>query len=211
MAFYSYATFTMPWLYPYAGPASTPWFYPFSSTQTVFTLFGQPATPATLFADSTDYTYGLQFTVSESCTLTAIWFYSAPGATSLPVTIALYAVTGATLIQRQGTNGTPTTWSGAAGSGWVRSAFASPSTLATATSYKGCILDNSASSFYAPTSHYWDTGPGSGGLTTGPITAPNNAGADGGQDSFFQGSSVLNYPNSSFNATNYWVDVEVTV
>ena len=171
----------------------------------VLTLFGQPASPASLTSDSADYTMGVQFSVSVSgATLTAIWFYSAPGAGALPDSIALYAVTGASLVHSE-----TASWSGAAGSGWVRAAFSSPPSLTSGTSYKACIFENTGNFFYSTTAHYWDTGAGSGGIVNGPLSAPNNAGADGGQDTFTNSSS-LSYPSSSFNAANYWMDPEVT-
>src|SRR5579872_549059 len=139
-----------------------------------FTLFGQTG-GAALTADPTDYTMGVQFTVSRAAALKAIWFYSAPGAASLPGTIALYAVTGAALVASQAA-----AWSGAAGSGWVRAAFGSPPALASGTAYKACVFDNFGNNFYSTTAHYWDTGAGAGGITNGPLSTPNNAGGDGG-------------------------------
>jgi hypothetical protein len=172
----------------------------------VFTLFGQPATPATLVADATAYDMGVAVTVSRTVQVNAIWFYSAPGAAVLPQTIALWRVTGpgtGTLITSQAA-----AWSGAAGSGWVRAAFTSPPAMTTGNQYKPAILQTTVANFYSATAHYWDTGAGAGGITSGPLTAPNNAGADVGQDSFHV-TALLSYPDTAFNATNYWVDVEV--
>lgn len=174
---------------------------------TTYTLFGQPASPASIVSDSTAYTLGVQFSVASSgYTLTGIWFYSASGAASLPSTIGLYAVSGTSLVHSE----TPS-WSGAAGSGWVKATFASPPSLTSGAAYKGCVLDASpGGNWYSATSHYWDTGSGSSGITSGPdLSAPNNAGGSGGQDTLNTGSTIA-YPSSSFNAANYWVDVEVT-
>lgn len=172
---------------------------------TAYTLFSQPANPASLTDDSADYTMGVQFSVNQSgCTLTAVWFWSAPGAGALPDTIALYAVTGASLVHSE-----TASWSGAAGSGWVRAAFSSPPSLTSGTNYKAAIFENTGNFFYSGTPHYWDTGPGAGGITNGPLSAPANSGADGGQDTFTNSSS-LSYPSTSFNAANYWVDPEVS-
>ncbi len=173
---------------------------------TAYTLFGQPASPASLTADPAAYTMGVQFKVSQVLPLAAIWFFSAPGAAVLPQTIALFQVTGGgagTLITSQAAS-----WSGAAGSGWVRAPFTSPPQLTANTSYKACVLQTTAVNWYAPSSHYWDTGPGAGGITNGPLSAPNNTGGDGGQDTF-NASAVLTYPASQFNSANYWVDPEV--
>jgi hypothetical protein len=168
-----------------------------------FTLFSQPANAATLTADSAAYTMGVQFTVSRGATLQAVWFFSAAGAASLPGSIALFQVSGASLVTSQAA-----TWSGAAGSGWVRAPFTTPPALTAGMAYKAAIFDNAANSFYSSTAHYWDTGVGAAGITNGPLSAPNNAGGDGGQDTFFTGG-VITYPATSFNATNYWVDPEV--
>lgn len=170
----------------------------------VYTLFGQPASPAALATDSGTYEMGVQFSVSADSELTAIWFYSAPGAVSLPAEIDLYLVSGAGLVSSQ-----TASWSGAAGSGWVRAAFSTPAILQTGTSYKACILANAGSNFYAATNHYWDTGPGASGITSGPLSAPNNAGGNGGQDTFISATAHA-YPNTSSNATNYWIDPEIT-
>lgn len=177
---------------------------------TAYTLFGQADPGTTLTADTSPYTMGVQFSVSQDgCTLTGIWFYSASGATTLPVTIALYAVSGASLVHSEGTSVSPIGWSGAAGSGWVRAAFASPPPLTAGTNYKGCIFHTDPSNFYSHSANWWSSGPGSGGVSNGPLSAPDNSGADGGQDTF-DSSGALAYPGSSFNAANYWVDVEIT-
>lgn len=174
---------------------------------TVYTLFGQPASPAALVSDSNAYTMGVQFSDSNTGdTLTGIWFFSAAGAASLPDTIALYAVSGTSLVHSESAS-----WSGAAGSGWVRAPFATPPALTSGASYKGAAgIASPAGNWYSATSHYWDTGAGAGGVTSGPLTAPNDAGSSPGQDSFHALGIDPAYPDASFNATNYWVDVEVT-
>ena len=172
---------------------------------TAYTLFSQAGGGA-LQADPTAYTMGVQFAVSVSgATLTGIWFYSAASAGALPSTIALYAVSGASLVHSE----TPS-WVGAAGSGWVRSAFSSPPSLTASANYKACVFFNPAGqNWYSLTANYWSSGAGSGGITNGPLSAVNNAGGDGGQDTFTQSASLA-YPSASFNAGNYWMDPEVT-
>jgi len=173
---------------------------------TVYTLFGQEATGSSLNSDTDYYTMGVQFSVDVSgATLTAIWFYSASGAGVLPQDIALFAVSGQSLVHTESAS-----WSGAAGSGWVRAPFSSPPALTSGVSYKACVIENTGDfEWYSATGAYWSTGAGSGGITSGPVSAPNNAGGDGGQDTFNNGAT-LTYPDTSFNAANYWVDPEVT-
>ena len=171
-----------------------------------YTLFSQGATGSSLASDPSGYTMGVQFSFSTTgATLTAVWFYSASGAAVLPQTIALYAVSGASLTHQEAAS-----WSGAAGTGWVRAAFTSPPSVTAATSYKACVFQATSANWYSATAHYWDSGPGSGGITNGPLSAPNNGASDSGQDTFHAGGS-LSYPGSSFNAANYWVDPEVTI
>jgi hypothetical protein len=179
---------------------------------TVYTLFGQAATGSSVATDTGTYTMGMQFTLSQRATLTGIWFYSASGANGLPAGCAVYRMTGAgTGAIVAGSENDSPSWSGAAGSGWVKCAYGGGPALTASTVYKVVILKDATSKVYSATSHYWDSGPGASGLTSGIITAPNNAGADGGQDAFANPSASLTYPASSFNASNYWTDVEVTV
>lgn len=170
----------------------------------IYTLFSQTGGGALAGSDATAYTMGVQFTVSQSATLNAIWFYSAAGAAVLPQTILLYAVTGQALVHSE-----TASWSGAAGSGWVRAAFSSPPALAASTAYKASVAQSTGQVWYSATSQYWSSGAGSGGITNGPLSAPNNATSAQGQDTF--DTSVPAYPNTSFSAANYWVDPEVSV
>lgn len=170
-----------------------------------YTLFSQAATGSSLVSDASPYTMGVEFSVSTTATLTAIWFYSAAGAAVLPASIALFSVTGQLLVHSE-----TASWSGAAGSGWVSAPFTVAPALTTAVNYRGAVQQPAGVNWYSATSHYWDTGAGGAGLVNGPLSAPDDAGSDVGQDSFDGGSS-LSYPANSFNATNYWVDVAVTV
>jgi len=174
---------------------------------TVYTLFSQAATGSSIAGDNTAYTMGVQFSVSTAgCTLTGIWFYSAAGAGVLPATIALFQVSGGSLVTSQAAS-----WGGAsAGAGWVRQGFTSPPSLTSGTQYVACVyVDPAGSNWYSLTGAYWSSGAGSGGVTNGPLSAPNNAGAANGQDVFNSGIG-LTFPATSFNASNYWVDPEVT-
>lgn len=168
-----------------------------------FTLFGQRG-GGVLQADATAYTLGVQVSVSQAAPLDAVWWYSAPGAVALPQTIALFNATTQALIHSEAA-----TWSGAAGSGWVRAPFTSPPALAPGTQYEVCVNQNTAVNWYSATVAYWTTGPGSAGLTSGPLSAPNNAGALNGQDSF-HAAAALTYPATSSGGANYYIDPEIT-
>jgi uncharacterized protein DUF4082 len=173
---------------------------------TVYTLFGQAGGTDADAGDTNPYTLGIQFSVSQAATLTGIWFYShGAGATVLPQVIALFAVSGGALIHSE-----TASWSGAAGAGWVRAAFSSPPALSASTNYVGAVLQSTFAGWHPGVGAYWSTGAGSAGITNGPLSAPNNASSANGQDTY-NGSGTLTFPAGTFNATNYWIDVEVTV
>jgi hypothetical protein len=171
-----------------------------------FTLFGG-AVGVSLIVDSTWLTLGVQFQVSGSgFRLPAIWYESPAGATELPTIVALFRVSDTSLVHQEFP-----TWSGAAGSGRIRGAFVSPPGLSTGVAYKACVAKDAGSgsaNWYGTIPHYWDSGAGAAGITNGPLSAPNNAGADHGQDSF-HAAPTAQYPDGSFNATNYGVDPEI--
>jgi hypothetical protein len=100
-------------------------------------------------------------------------------------------------------------WSGAAGSGWVEADFSAAPSLSTGTKYVPCIFKaGTTGNWYSAEHDYWDgTGPGAGGITSsgGHLSAPNSATSVNGQG-VFSGNPALSFPNSTFLATNYWVD-----
>jgi Domain of unknown function (DUF4082) len=174
---------------------------------TSYTVFGQPSAPATIVSDNGAETLGMQFSLNQSLPLTGIWWFSPSGAVDLPTACGIFQVNNTTLVA--GTSNVSPSWSGAAGSGWVKCSYNGAVTLFANTAYKVVISHDAGNNYYGATAHYWDSGTGQNGLTSGPITAVNNAGGDGGQDTYATASS-LTYPSASFNANNYWVDVEVT-
>lgn len=177
----------------------------------VVTLFSQAATGSSIVSDGTSYTMGVQFQVSSSGnTLDAIWFYSATGAGVLPYAITLFGVSGGTTIHSEGSVGTPISWSGAAGSGWVKASFASPPSLTASTAYvAGVTTDAVGSNWYSATGSYWTSGAGSGGITNAPLSAPSAASSTNGQNVFNVGTTVT-FPATSGSGNNFWIDPEVT-
>ncbi len=175
-------------------------------TATAYSLFGQPASPGSLQADTGGYELGVEFFVTKPGTITGIWFYSAPGGV-LPAQIQVFDVPGGAT----GASNAGPSWSGAAGSGWVKASFASAPVVLPGYRYKAAVFYGGGANWYSATSHYWDTGAGGSGLTSGPLAAPSNAGATGGgQDTFISAVSP-SYPTTAINATNYWIDLELTV
>ena len=160
------------------------------------------------------YILGTEFTLSASCTLNNIWFYSPPTAAQLPTQCAIWNVGTQTMVS--GTLNTSPSWSGAAASGWVSCAY-SGVTLP-AGDYKVSVWNASASGtgtgWNAYTPSYWTTGAGASNLVSGPITMPNETNATSpGQSTYQTSSSTFLYPNTYASGTpgqNYWVDIEVT-
>lgn len=165
-----------------------------------------PSTNGDVLAqDQNDYSFGMEFTLSEAAPLTGIWWWSATGAAVLPSACMIYDVNSQTIVS--GTNNTSPSWSGAAGSGWVKCTYDGSVTLNAGQRYKVVVQGGSAN-WLSATQAYFTTGPGSAGLTAGPITVFSNATADVGQDTLLTGTG---YPGTSAgNGQNFWVDVEVT-
>jgi hypothetical protein len=153
-----------------------------------------------------NFTLGMEFSLSQACTVNNVWFYSPSGVSQLPTEIGVYNVSTTTLVA---SNSSPS-WSGAAGSGWVKAALTA--SLAGGTNYKVVVLNGagSPSVWNGAVASYWSTGFGGSGLTSGPITVPNNATATSpGQSSYNLGSAIA-YPNTNAGPYNYGVDIEVT-
>ena len=170
---------------------------------------GYPTIPGHIDSDTSGYTLGTEFQLSESCTLDNIWFYSASGAATLPTRCAIWNVSSQSEVS--GTDNSSPAWSGAAGSGWVACAY-SGVTLP-AGDYKVAVFYGGGSQWYQATNGYWATGgPGANGITAGPVTAPGTSAATSPGQSTYNYESWA-YPKtyaSAGNGENYWIDVEVT-
>lgn len=171
---------------------------------TSYTLHSGGTYGLTNSGNSTPYVFGVEFEVPSSVSLTGIWFYSGPAATSLPTACALYnASTG---VQISGTLNSAPTWSGAAGSGWVKCTYSGLS-LSSRTKYVAAVAHGSA--VYYQSANYWTSGAGSSGITNGPLTAPASGSAVNGQAVYTSGPGMA-FPNSTVSGYDFGVDVEVT-
>ncbi|MEO7905070.1 MAG: DUF4082 domain-containing protein, partial [Candidatus Saccharimonadales bacterium] len=142
--------------------------------------------------DSTAIEVGMKFRSSTATTATGVKFYKGAG-NSGTHTGSLWSATGTKLATVQFANETAT--------GWQSATFAAPVTLAANTTY--------VVSYHAPNGHYSvDEGYfATKSVTNGTITALQN-GTDGGNGVYKYGSAIA-FPTSSYNASNYWVDVIV--
>lgn len=155
---------------------------------------------------ATNFTLGMEFTLSQACAVNNIWFYSPAGVSQLPTEIGVFKVSDESVVA---SNSSPS-WSGATGSGWVKASLAG--TLQPGTRYKAAVLNGAGTPgiWNAATALYWSTGFGASGLTAGPITVPNNATATApGQETYNVGATFT-YPLTNAGPFNYWVDIELT-
>jgi hypothetical protein len=175
----------------------------------VYTVFNQASVGITSSAgDTSGYTMAMTFKVIQAAALTGIWFFSPPGAAHLPVTCGVMRDSDQATVA---VNSAPS-WSGAAGSGWVKCSFDGSVTLSPAQSYKACIVAHSGFDTYGASAFYWSgAGAGANGIVNGPLYAPGAAYASPGQDSFVgQSTDTLSFPTGSFHDGNYGIDVEIS-
>lgn len=173
----------------------------------IYTLFGQSGT-AGAATGTASITICCQFSVNTTIPLTGIWWNSPTSAVALPTACAIFDNTSQTEVT--GTLNSSPTWSGAAGSGWVKCTYNGSVSLTSGHIYFVAVYNNSGTLWFASTAGYWTTGPGASGITNGPLSAPNNAGAVIGQDSVASGPTSIAFPEFTESGKNYWVDVELS-
>jgi len=145
-------------------------------------------------ADTSSVEVGVKFRSSVAGYVRGIRFYKGAANTGTH-TGALWARTGAST----GTKLAQATFVGETASGWQTVLFATPVAVSANTTY--------VASYHAPNGRYsQDTSYfASAATTSGPLTALQD-GTDGANGVYRYGSTVA-YPNQSYSASNYWVDV----
>ena len=157
-------------------------------------IWGNTVTPTTVSAnDITSAELGVKFRADQTGTVSGIRFYKGSGNTGTHIG-NLWSSTGTLL-------GTAT-FSGESATGWQQVSFATPIAVSANTTY--------VASYFAPAGHYAadSTYFGSKGADSAPLHALAN-GVDGPNGVFAYGASSA-FPTSTFNATNYWVDIIYT-
>ena len=147
-------------------------------------------TPAVIDAgDTSSVVLGVKFTADTDGSIAGIRFYKAATNTGTHVG-SLYSASGTLLGQA--------TFSGESASGWQTATFVSPVPVTASTTYVAAYL--------APNGHYSVTGAAftSGPVDNPPLHALANIASPNGVYAY-SGTAV--FPSSSWNATNYWVDV----
>jgi hypothetical protein len=157
-------------------------------------------------SDTAAVDVGTEFYVTDTATVTDLhYLHVNDAAASLATrTLALYDMTTASFVAQ--VDVTPTS---ADQGKWVAGHLSTPYSLVINRHYKAVTFHPAGD--YALTTHYFDTGTGASGLTSGPIVVPNAASATSpGQGTFRYASSLTN-TDSQFNSANYWNDVTVSV
>jgi hypothetical protein len=146
-------------------------------------------TPATLDSgDTSSVNLGVKFTPDVAGSISGVRFYKAAGNTGTHVG-ALWSAGGQLLGQA--------TFTGESASGWQTVTFATPVPIAAGTTY--------VASYLAPKGHYSVTGAG---LATGVDNPPLHAvGNNASPNGLYVYGALTAFPASTFNASNYWVDV----
>jgi len=153
-------------------------------------LWSDSVTPATAAAaDSNAVEIGVKFTTEVNGVVTGIRFYKGADNTGTHV---------ARLWKTDGTQLASATFADETGSGWQQVNFATPVTVEANTVY--------IASYHAPAGHYSaDNSYFNAGVDNSPLHAPAND-SSGGNGVFAYGAAG-SFPNASWQATNYWVDV----
>lgn len=190
-----------------------------------YRLYPSTSGPGSATVDNGQYTMGLLFVVSSpGLSLQGWWHWVAgSGQATTAEDFALWTVTGsgmgAYIASSVVTSGVFT-----AGQ-WNFVSCASPITLTSGQEYMAVKTVNKAAdgnNHYSGTSLYFQSGAGTNGITNGPLLAysSGNAGNLGtsNRDPTAEGQMMFNAgganatglrPNNEFNATNYWLDVQV--
>jgi hypothetical protein len=166
------------WSFTTATPPSCP-----CSIWTLTTAAGPAAN------DGSAVELGVKFRADTSGFLTGLRYYKY--AQNTGAHIGSVWTTGGTLL------GT-LTFSGETASGWQQASFASPVAVTAGTTYVASYHTNAG--FYAATNN---------GLTSGVDTGPLHAVSDAiaGGNGVYRYASASVFPNQTFAASNYWVDV----
>ena len=148
--------------------------------------FGTPSTIDS--GDTSAVELGVKFTADTSGSITGIRFYKAATNTGTHIG-SLWTAGGTQLASGTFTNETA--------SGWQYLTFSSPVAITAGTTY--------VAGYFAPNGHYSATPSGlSSAFDNPPLHAiANSTSADG----VYAYNSTSTFPTSSYNATNYWVDV----
>ncbi|MBV8091939.1 MAG: DUF4082 domain-containing protein, partial [Acetobacteraceae bacterium] len=161
-----------------------------TAPSTVITLFGNNAPTNVTDPDPNAVELGVKFTASEPGTITGIRFYKGPENTGTHIG-DLWNSTGQLLATA--------TFSNETASGWQDVQFSSPVAVTAGTTYIASYHTDAG--YYSEDDNYF-----ANAYTSGPLTAPDSA-SSGGNGVYAYSNSTA-FPNNTYNAANYWVDVD---
>ncbi len=161
-----------------------------ASGPTTASLFNPTDTPGTVTVDDPSaVNLGVKFQASTNGTITAIRFYKGPQNTGTHIG-ALWSASGTRLASATFANETA--------SGWQQVNFSSPVNITANTTYIASYHTNKGE--YSEDDNYF-----ANPHTNGPLTAPSSSSSGG--NGVYAYSSSNRFPNNTYNAANYWVDV----
>ena len=153
-------------------------------------MWSSTTTPGTVDSgDANAVELGVKFTSSQAGYITGVRFYKSTANTGRHV---------GNLWTSSGTNLASAVFTSESSSGWQQVSFSSPVAVSANTTY--------VASYYAPNGHYSDTAGffATSGITNPPLEFLANTVSPNGVYAY---SSSSVFPNSSFDSTNYWVDI----
>lgn len=179
-------TGTQPTLTPTATSTPTPSPTPIPSIVSLWPNTTTPANPSD--NDSSAVEIGTTFTSEVAGQVTGVKFYKGTGNTGTHIG-NLWTTTGTKLAT--------VTFSGESASGWQQMNFPSPVSISANTIY--------VVSYFAPAGHYaGDNNYFSSNYDNAPLHAPSSSTSGG--NGVYRYSSTSAFPNSTYQASNYWVD-----
>jgi hypothetical protein len=166
-----------------------------AAAQSPLTIFGN-ATPKTpVDPDTNAVTLGVKFRSSQPGTISGIRFYRA--ARSSSGYVARLYTTGGTMLASKTVSAEPC----ATLPCWEQLNFASPISIAANTTY--------IAAYFVSGGHYAGDNNGlTNAVTNGPLSALASN-QSGGNGVYHYGSSI-GFPNQTYQASNYWVDISFT-
>jgi methionine-rich copper-binding protein CopC len=176
-----------------AGIAMTaPYSWSFTTLTCPCSVFAANAVPANVTAsDGSSVEVGMKFTSDINGYIDGVRFYKGPSNTGTHLG-NLWSATGTLLAQVTFTNETA--------SGWQQGIFSTPVAITAGTTY--VVSYHTVAGYYSYTS-----GGFTSGVDNGDLHAPSSSAA-GGNGVYAYGATQ--FPTSTYNATNYWVDVVFT-
>jgi hypothetical protein len=161
-----------------------------ASGSTTASLFNPSDTPANVTAnDANAVNLGVKFQASTNGTITGIRFYKGPQNTGTHIG-ALWSTAGKLLASG--------TFVGETASGWQQVNFSTAVSITANTTYIASYHTNKGE--YSYDANYF-----ANSHTNGPLIAPSSS-SSGGNGVYRYGTSNA-FPNQTYNANNYWVDV----